>query len=50
MSLRAAINRKCRECIYDAKSGAGTWRQQIEACTATTCPLWPVRPKATKKE
>lgn len=45
MSLRAAIDAKCRECGYDAKCGAGTWREQVEACPATTCPLYPVRPR-----
>ena len=44
MSLRAAINAKCKECIYDPVSGKGTWRQQVEACTAPSCPLYPVRP------
>jgi hypothetical protein len=43
-SLRATINAKCRECIYDPIAGGGTWRQQVEACTSTNCPLWPVRP------
>lgn len=43
-SLRKAINDKCRECIYDAIGGGGTWRQQVEACTAYKCPLYPVRP------
>ncbi len=42
-SLRAAINAKCRECIYDPHD-VGTWRQQVQACTADTCPLYPVRP------
>lgn len=44
LSLRAAINAKCKECIYDPISGFGTWRQQVEACTSPTCPLYPVRP------
>lgn len=44
MSLRAAINAKCKECIYDPIAGKGTWRQQVEACTAPACPLYPVRP------
>lgn len=48
MSLRQAINAKCKECIYDPVGGSGHWRQQIEACTATSCPLWVVRPRATK--
>lgn len=43
MSLRNAINRKCRECIADP-SAAGTWRQQVEQCTVKTCPLYDVRP------
>lgn len=43
-SLRGAINAKCRECIYDPVGGTGTWRQQVEACTATRCGLWAVRP------
>lgn len=49
MSLRKAINDKCRDCIYDPKSGFGTWRQQVEGCTSRNCPLYPVRPKATRR-
>jgi len=44
MSLRAAINAKCKDCIYDPKSGLGTWRQQVQGCTSVNCPLWAVRP------
>ena len=44
MSLRAAINAKCKECIYDPIGGRGNWRQQVEACTSYRCPLYPVRP------
>lgn len=44
MSLRAAINAKCKECIYDPLSGLGNWRQQVTGCTAKACPLWTVRP------
>lgn len=44
MSLRAAINAKCKDCIYDPLSGLGNWRQQVTACTIKTCSLWPVRP------
>ena len=44
ISLRKAINDKCSNCIYDPFSGLGNWRQQVEACTVKTCPLWPVRP------
>lgn len=43
MSLRKAINLKCRECIYDPMAD-GTWRQQISACTSPNCPLYPHRP------
>ncbi len=42
--LRKAIDMKCAECIYDPKYGNGSWRAQVEACTATTCPLYGVRP------
>lgn len=44
--LRAAIDAMCRQCLYDPKAaGLGHWRQQIEACTDTGCPLYPVRPR-----
>jgi hypothetical protein len=43
-SLRGSINAKCRDCIYDPKSGLGNWRQQVSLCTVYKCPLWPVRP------
>jgi hypothetical protein len=43
-SLRKAINAKCRECIYDPNGGGGTWRQQVEACSSPSCPLYVVRP------
>lgn len=42
-SLREAIDAKCRDCIFD-ECEAGRWRQQVAACTATTCPLYTVRP------
>ena len=45
-SLRAAIDAKCRDCIYD-KLEPGGWRQQVEACTASvSCALWPLRPRS----
>ena len=47
VSLRGAINKMCRDCIYD-KFDRGTWRQQVEACSCTDCPLYPVRPRAAK--
>lgn len=46
MSLRAAINAKCKDCIHDPLAGLGSWRQQVEACPCTDCPLYPVRPRS----
>jgi len=43
-SLRAAVDAKCRDCIYDECS-PGRWRQQVAACTITHCPLYAVRPQ-----
>lgn len=48
-SMRQAINAKCKDCIYDPEEGGGTWRQQVEACTITDCPLYPVRPTSKGK-
>lgn len=48
MSLREAINRKCRECIYD-QNDAGTWRKQVENCTSYQCGLYDHRPKPHNK-
>ena len=43
----AAINAKCCECIYDpATLGCGSWRKQVEDCTATDCPLYEYRPRS----
>lgn len=50
LSLRKAINEKCKECIYDPLSGQGNWRQQVEACTSRTCPLYAVRPTSSGNE
>lgn len=47
--LRKAINDKCKECIYDPKGGVGKWRRQVENCTSYDCPLYPVRPRESKK-
>lgn len=44
-SLRAAINAKCKDCVYDPL-GPGNWRQQVTACRITDCPLWPLRPRS----
>jgi len=46
MSLRKAVNAKCKDCIYDPLAG-GTWRKQVEECPCTSCPLYPVRPRIT---
>jgi hypothetical protein len=43
-SLRAAVNAKCKSCIYDPGSGNGAWREQVEACSSSNCPLHPFRP------
>jgi hypothetical protein len=42
-SLRAAVNAKCKECIFDP-GVAGTWRQQVAGCTSPKCPLFLARP------
>ena len=46
MSLRRAINEKCRDCICDPKA-PGTWRKQVEDCRITGCSLWAYRPRTT---
>ena len=43
MSLRAAINGKCRDCIHD-ELAAGSAAVQVELCACYAGPLWPVRP------
>ena len=48
-SLRDAVNRFCRECVYDNYE-VGSWRAQVHRCTANECPLYQVRPRASKKE
>ena len=42
MGLRAAINAKCADCIYDERA-AGSEAVQIELCPCYDCPLWMVR-------
>lgn len=46
MSLRKAINEKCKDCIYD-EIERGTWREQVTGCTIQSCPLWAVRPTSS---
>jgi hypothetical protein len=41
--LRGKINAMCADCIFDP-GAKGTWREQVEACTTKTCPLYSVRP------
>lgn len=47
MSLRNAINKKCRECIHDPLD-KGSAAQQIACCQIHDCPLHPVRPVTAK--
>jgi hypothetical protein len=48
-SKRAAINGKCKDCIYDP-NGGGSWREQVGACTSTDCALFELRPMPTKRK
>ena len=48
--IKGKVIAKCIECIFDDIGGNGTWRQQVEACTATACPLWSVRPISKPRE
>ena len=41
--LRGRVNAFCVTCTFDDLQ-PGTWKQQIEACTVKSCPLWDVRP------
>lgn len=45
-SLRSAIDAKCKDCIYDDLE-RGRWREQVDACTVTECPLHAVRTRST---
>jgi hypothetical protein len=49
MSLRKAIDAKCKECLFDPIGGSGKWREQVGACTAYSCPLFGVRPRSHVK-
>lgn len=46
--LRGFINLFCKECIYDSYA-RGTWRMQVEICTARNCPLYTVRPRFKRR-
>jgi hypothetical protein len=50
LSLRAAINAKCKSCIHDPHSGLGKWQEQVARCTVSRCPLHPVRVGASQEE
>lgn len=43
VSRADAIDRKCRDCIHDPVA-AGTWREQVAACTSSDCALYFIRP------
>lgn len=43
VSLRSAIDTKCRECVHDPYV-PGTWREQVAQCGGVNCPLYAVRP------
>jgi len=43
MSMRKAINDKCKSCIHDEQA-PGTWREQVAQCSVISCGLWPLRP------
>lgn len=42
-SLRKSVDEHCKWCCYDP-ADTGSWRQQVEKCGCTDCPLWEVRP------
>lgn len=46
-NYKQAVERMCKECIYDPQA-AGNWKQQVTICTSFQCPLYPVRPKSSK--
>ena len=48
MSLRKAVNDKCKDCIYD-DAAAGTCLQQITLCSSEDCPLFDVRPQSKSR-
>ena len=48
LSLRAAIDAMCKSCLYDPGNGNGGWREQVQGCSSSNCPLHPVRPLPVK--
>jgi len=49
IGLRKAVDNHCRDCIYDEQE-IGTWRAQVELCTAIDCDLFLFRPLPIKKK
>ena len=43
ISLRKAINQKCRSCVYD-EANVGSWLVQVTLCSCVDCPLYSARP------
>ncbi len=43
LSLRSAVNAKCKACVYDPLA-RGTWREQVADCGNPACALYDVRP------
>lgn len=43
MTRQEAIDAKCKDCNFD-NNDVGTWREQVESCTSTSCSLWEHRP------
>lgn len=46
-SYRAAIDAKCRDC-GGQEGGKHSWRKYTSICTVISCPLWQVRPLASR--
>lgn len=44
-TLSEAVAAFCAACLYSPGEG-GSWRDQVRACTAPACPLYPHRPGA----
>ena len=42
-SIKQSVNENCKQCIYDPAE-SGNWREQVEACEMTRCPLFEHRP------
>ena len=43
LTRKQGINMNCKACVYDPAE-AGTWRQQVKACSVKTCALYSWRP------